>query len=184
MQTYMRQGGKPAIFICNDGLQLISAEERKEHIVLYANHNIGWVACPGHSSALDSFKRVGRFKKASNMNSGLGVSCMLNKSTWILMYLWVLALSLRLEKFLAELEASGEEDGPGDQCLEDKAMCLAEEEIFEESGKQFRPWCQNGKIIRVGQIILIIDSDTIVPEVGFFSFFVCLFGVWTDEVFV
>jgi len=145
MQTYARQGGTSAIFICDDGLQLIGAEEREERIAFYANHNIGWVARPGHSSAPDGFKRAGKFKKASNMNYGL-------------------ALSLKLEKFLAELEASGEEDGPGDQCLEDKAMRMAEEEVFEESGRQFRPWCRNGKSIRVGQIILIIDSDTIVPE--------------------
>jgi hypothetical protein len=77
---------------------------------------------------------------------------------------------LKLEKFLAELEASGEEDGAGEDCLEDKAMRLAAEEIFEESGNQFRPWCRNGKSIRVGEIILIIDSDTIVPEVSFLSF--------------
>ena len=96
----------------------------------------------------------------------------LRTKTLILMCLWVLALSLKLEKFLAELEASGEEDGPGDQCLEDKAMRLAEEEIFEESGRRFRPWSRNGKSIRVGQIILIIDSDAIVPEVGFFSLLV------------
>ena len=51
-------------------------------------------------------------------------------------------------------------------------MCLAEEEIFEESGRRFHPWCRNGKSIHVGQIILIIDSDTIVPEVGFFSLLV------------
>ena len=79
MQTYARQGGKSAIFICDDGLQLISAEEREERIAFYANHNIGWVARPGHSSAPDGFKHVGRFKKASNMSSGLGMSCMLKK---------------------------------------------------------------------------------------------------------
>lgn len=77
---------------------------------------------------------------------------------------------MKLEKFLAELEASGEEDGAGEDCLEDKAMRLAAEEIFEESGNQFRPWCRNGKSIRVGEIILIIDSDTIVPEVSYLSF--------------
>lgn len=145
MQTYARQGGTSAIFICDDGLQVIGAEEREERIAFYANHNIGWVARPGHSSAPDGFKRAGKFKKASNMNYGL-------------------ALSLKLEKFLAELEVSGEEDGPGEQCLEDKAMRMAEEEIYEESGRRFRPWCRNGKSIRVGEIILIIDSDTIVPE--------------------
>jgi hypothetical protein len=72
MQTYARQGGTSAIFICDDGLQLIGAEEREERIAFYANHNIGWVARPGHSNAPDGFKRAGKFKKASNMNYGLG----------------------------------------------------------------------------------------------------------------
>jgi len=65
MQTYARQGGTSAIFICDDGLQLISEEDREERIAFYANHNIGWVARPGHSSAPDGFKRAGKFKKAS-----------------------------------------------------------------------------------------------------------------------
>ena len=41
---------------------------------------------------------------------------------------------------------------------------MAQEEIFEETGRQFKPWCANGKSLRMGEIILIIDSDTIVPE--------------------
>jgi len=41
---------------------------------------------------------------------------------------------------------------------------MAQEEIFEESGRQFKPWCANGKSLRMGEIILIIDSDTVVPE--------------------
>jgi hypothetical protein len=72
MQTYARQGGTSAIFICDDGLQLISAEEREERIAFYANHNIGWVARHGHSKEPDGFKRAGKFKKASNVNYGLG----------------------------------------------------------------------------------------------------------------
>ncbi|KAG6911398.1 hypothetical protein DXG01_016495 [Tephrocybe rancida] len=144
MQTYARQGGTSAIFICDDGLQLISEADREERIAFYANHNIGWVARPGHSSAPDGFKRAGKFKKASNMNYGL-------------------AISLKLEKFLAQLIADGVEEEPND-CLEDKAMRMAAQEIFEESDNRFKPWCSNGKSIRVGEIILIIDSDTIVPE--------------------
>ncbi|KAF8967308.1 glycosyl transferase family group 2-domain-containing protein [Flammula alnicola] len=144
MQTYARQGGTSAIFICDDGLQLIKEEDRKERIAFYANHNIGWVARPGHSSAPDGFKRAGKFKKASNMNYGL-------------------ALSLKLEKFLAQLEAEGIEDDV-DECLEDKAMKMARDELFEESGRKFEPWSANGKSIRMGEIILIIDADTIVPE--------------------
>ena len=46
-------------------MQLISAEDREERIAFYANHNIGWVARPGHSSTPGGFKRAGKFKKAS-----------------------------------------------------------------------------------------------------------------------
>ncbi|KAG2019686.1 hypothetical protein CC2G_005101 [Coprinopsis cinerea AmutBmut pab1-1] len=144
MQTYARQGGTSAIFICDDGLQLIPEDQRQERIAFYANHNIGWVARPGHSSEPDGFKRAGKFKKASNMNYGL-------------------ELSLKLEKFLAQLEAEGAEDD-GEECLEDRAMKMAAEEMYEESGRRWKPWCANGKSIRVGEIILIIDADTIIPE--------------------
>lgn len=83
MQTYARQGGTSAIFVHDDGLQIISEEERKKRISFYADHNIGWVARPGHSSDPDGFKRAGRFKKASNMNYGLQVSQIL-KMTHVL----------------------------------------------------------------------------------------------------
>jgi hypothetical protein len=78
-----------------------------------------------------------------------------------------LALSLKLEKFLAQLIAEGAEDiDPATgESLEDRAMHMAQEEIYEESGRKWRPWCSNGKSLRVGEIILIIDADTIVPEV-------------------
>ena len=76
-----------------------------------------------------------------------------------------LQLSLKLEKHLAQLEAEGAEDTP-DECLEDRAMKMAQEEMYEETGKRFRPWCANGKSIRMGEIVLIIDADTIIPEVS------------------
>jgi len=74
-----------------------------------------------------------------------------------------LALSLKLEKFLAQLEAEGVDDDQ-DECLEDKAMKMAQEELYAESDHKFRPWCANGKSLRMGEIVLIIDADTIVPE--------------------
>ena len=64
-QILFSVGGTSAIFICDDGMQLISKEDREERIAFYANHNIGWVARPGHSSAPGGFKRAGKFKKAS-----------------------------------------------------------------------------------------------------------------------
>ncbi|EMD36045.1 hypothetical protein CERSUDRAFT_115957 [Gelatoporia subvermispora B] len=150
MQTYARQGGTSSIFVHDDGMQLISEEEREERIAFYADHNIGWVARPPHSSAPDGFKRAGRFKKASNMNYGL-------------------ALSQKLEKHLLVLEADAaargvDPDAESDECVEDRAMKLAVEEMYEESGQRWRPWACNGKSLRLGDIILIVDSDTIVPE--------------------
>ncbi|KIK65212.1 hypothetical protein GYMLUDRAFT_386618 [Collybiopsis luxurians FD-317 M1] len=145
MQTYARQGGTSSIFVHDDGMQLISPEEREKRIQFYANHNIGWVARPPHSNAPDGFKRAGRFKKASNMNYGL-------------------ALSLKMEAKLAELEASGagaDEDGI---CIEDRALQMAIEEVYEANGKKWKPWACNGRSLRVGDVILIVDSDTIVPE--------------------
>lgn len=147
MQTYARQGGTSSIFVHDDGLQLVSEEERAERIAFYADHNIGWVARPPHESSPDGFKRAGRFKKASNMNYGL-------------------ALSLKLEKHLKvllEAEELGELDDDG-QPLEDRALNMACEELFMESGEKWKPWACNGKSIRMGEIILLVDSDTIVPE--------------------
>lgn len=153
MQTYARQGGTSAIFVHDDGLQLVSEEERKARIAFYADHNIGWVARPPHSGEPDGFKRAGRFKKASNMNYGL-------------------SLSLRLEAKLKELEAK-EKAGhvfPEDKCMEDRALDMAVDEIYEENGQKWKPWASNGKSIRMGQVILLVDSDTIVPEVRHLSF--------------
>ena len=86
-----------------------------------------------------------------------------------------LQLSLKLEKYLAQLEAEGAEDDE-DECLEDRAMKMAQQEMFEETGNRWKPWCANGKSIRVGEIILIIDADTIIPEVSAFP--IVAFWLW------
>ncbi|KAF9484563.1 hypothetical protein BDN70DRAFT_797466 [Pholiota conissans] len=142
MQTYARQGGTSAIIIHDDGLQSLSEEDRKKRIAFYADHNIGWIARPPHSNDPDGYKRAGRFKKASNMNYGL-------------------LLTLRMEKHILALEAA---EYDGELSLEDKALELAIEETYEETGKRWKPWAKNARSLRVGDIILIVDSDTIVPE--------------------
>ncbi|KAI8976424.1 glycosyl transferase family group 2-domain-containing protein [Trametes punicea] len=144
MQTYARQGGTSTIFVHDDALQLISEEERQARLAFYVDHNIGWVARPPHSNAPDGFKRAGRFKKASNLNYGL-------------------ALSLKLEKHLLALEAQGAQDTL-EECLEDRALKMAIEETYEESGNKWKPWAANARSIRVGELILLVDSDTVVPE--------------------
>jgi len=78
-----------------------------------------------------------------------------------------LYLSLKLEKHLASLLSSDTTDSSSsssEESLEDQAMKLAQEEIFEETDSRWKPWCANGKSLRMGEIVLIIDSDTVVPE--------------------
>jgi hypothetical protein len=49
------------MFINDDGLQIIDAEERRARIDFYADHSIGWTARPKHGS--EGFLRRGKFKK-------------------------------------------------------------------------------------------------------------------------
>jgi hypothetical protein len=155
MQTYARQGGTSSIFVHDDGLQLISEADRNERMRFYADNGIGWVARPKHDDSEGGFKRRGRFKKASNMNYGL-------------------SLSLKMEEIIRRLEIERAEKASvtdsasshdGDEDIEEQALRLAVEEIYEESGRRFRPWAHNAKALRLGDVILIVDSDTIVPEV-------------------
>ena len=52
----------------------------------------------------------------------------------------------------------------GDEDLEEKALGLAIQEVWEESGRKWRPWAANGRATRIGEFVLIVDSDTVVPE--------------------
>ena len=61
------------MFVNDVGLQIIDEDERRARIEFYADHSIGWTARPKHG--LDGFLRRGKFKKASNMNFGLMLSC-------------------------------------------------------------------------------------------------------------
>ncbi|KIM43612.1 hypothetical protein M413DRAFT_68979 [Hebeloma cylindrosporum] len=61
-----------------------------------------------------------------------------------------LCLPLKMEKHLEDLE--------------ERALGMAIEEMWEESGRRWRPWAANGRATRIGEIVLIVDSDTVVPE--------------------
>ncbi|EJD00575.1 uncharacterized protein FOMMEDRAFT_112123 [Fomitiporia mediterranea MF3/22] len=173
MQTYARQGGTSSIFVNDDGMQLIKPEEREVRMEFYANHGIGFVARPGHDSVNpDGFKRAGRFKKASNMNYGLALSLRMESC--------IKRLEAELEQRRMETRASRaasredlatsdgyddiDEEDDEEEKLEDRALQMAIEETFAESGNRFRPWASNARALRIGEIILIVDSDTIVPE--------------------
>ncbi len=134
MSTYELQGGSANLFINDDGLQLLGDDDRRARIDFYADHNIGWVARPPHGAA--GFERRGKFKKASNMNFALMVSC-------------------RVEEKLTHFSR-----GPAwTQADEAAAYERALKEVLEEEAG--RAWADGN--IRVGDYILLIDSDTRVP---------------------
>jgi len=128
-------------------MQLISPEDAHKRQEFYDEHSIGWVSRPKHierpkkpDENFDESKvfiRKGRFKKASNMNYGLMVSN-------------------RIEDKLADIPRH-----PGwtkENENEVYAQCFSE--VLEElNGK-----AKAGGNIRVGDYILIIDSDTRVPK--------------------
>ena len=133
ISTYELQGGSANMFVNDDGLRLISEEDRRARIEFYADHSIGWVARPGHGE--NGFKRRGKFKKASNMNFALMVSNKVEEK---------LSLVPRGPQWLHYDEV--------------RAYETALKEVLREDG---RAWAEGN--IRIGDYILLVDSDTRVP---------------------
>lgn len=140
ISTYELQGGTANIFVNDDGMQLLTVEEAQARRDFYEEHNIGWVARPKHNPKPENgekaFLRRGKFKKASNMNYALMVS---NKVEERLLLIERYAYWTQEDEYKAY------------------DACLAEV-LTEEEG---RAWAEGN--VRVGDYILIIDSDTRVP---------------------
>jgi hypothetical protein len=140
ISTYELQGGTANIFVNDDGMQLIPESEAQARRDFYEEHSIGWVARPKHDPKPEgdekAFLRRGKFKKASNMNYALMVSNKVEDK---------LLLVERTENWTQEDEYAAYNE------------CLAQV-LTEEEG---RAWAEGN--IRVGDYILLIDSDTRVP---------------------
>lgn len=141
ISTYEMQGGSANIFINDDGMQLISPEDAQQRREYYEEHNIGWVARPKHNpkpaEGEKAFIRPGKFKKASNMNYALYVSA-------------------RVEDKLAVFQRQGVWSQQQERDLYDNALSQV---IEEDEG---RTWAEGN--VRIGDYILLIDSDTRVPS--------------------
>ena len=72
-----------------------------------------------------------------------------------------------MEKHIVELEsAAAKLQLDDDDDIEDRALEMAIEEVYEATGKKWKPWGKNARSIRMGDIVLLVDSDTVVPEVS------------------
>jgi len=141
ISTYELQGGSANIFVNDDGMQLISPEEAQARREFYDENNIGWVSRPKHNPKPENgekpFLRRGKFKKASNMN-------------------YAMMVSNRVEDKLLQAERTGEWTQEDEYAAYER--CLAD--VLEED--EGRTMAEGN--IRIGDYILIIDSDTRVPE--------------------
>lgn len=116
-------GGTCNIIVNDDGLLVVSDEERAERVGFYRANDIAYCARPPHGK--DGYVRHGRFKKASNMNFCLQVS--------------------------QEVERLQEEGLSLDEAL--RRVMDACKHDFQAAGD-----------VRVGEFILLVDSDTRVPR--------------------
>lgn len=142
ISTYEMQGGTANIFINDDGMQLLEPELAQARRDFYEENKIGWVARPAHNpdgkkKDLPVFERRGKFKKASNMNYALHVSN-------------------RVEDKLKLVQRP-----PGWNMYDEAAAYeKALKEVIEED--EGRTWADGN--IRIGDYILLVDSDTRVPK--------------------
>ncbi|KAF3347601.1 glycosyl transferase family group 2-domain-containing protein [Verticillium dahliae] len=142
ISTYEMQGGSANIFVNDDGMQLLSEDEAQMRREFYDEHNIGWTARPKHDpkpkdSTTRPFVRRGRFKKASNMNYGLRISNLIEDKL---------------------LTVERHENWNQDAELEAYRRCM-DEVLEEDEGRTMA-----GGNVRIGEYILLIDSDTRVPS--------------------
>lgn len=140
---YESRGGTASIFINDDGLRLISEEEAQVRKDFYHDNDIGWVARPKHGD--DGYLRKGKFKKASNMNFALNIS-------------------QKVEAHMQEAVDAKCAEKPG---FKDTDPLMLEENELEEIYEQClqrvltdEPRAMAGGNIRMGEFILIVDSDT------------------------
>lgn len=122
-------------------MQSVSLEEARERQEFYEENGIGWVARPNHNTILKCnekrFVRRGKFKKASNMN-------------------YALRLSVRIEEYLAKIDRGGDWTQMDEDAVYVHALHTV---VAEHKGEA---WADGN--IRMGDYILLIDSDTRVPN--------------------
>lgn len=136
---YESHGGSANIFVNDDGLRAgISEEDCQARRAFYDDNHIGWVARPKHNGD-EGYVREGKFKKASNMNFALN-------------------LSQKAEAYLQDSVAVRNSSQETTMIDEKEEGQLYENAVSRALDENPLAWAEGD--IRVGEIILIIDSDT------------------------
>ncbi|KAK3679131.1 hypothetical protein LTR78_000691 [Recurvomyces mirabilis] len=148
VRYYEERGGTASIYVNDDGMQLVKPELAEARQAYYELNNIGWCSRPPHCTEEGErfFLRKGKFKKASNMNYCLDFTGRVEDD-------WLVRIAAECEKRgCTQADLSIEEE----EVLYDEAR---ESQIEADGGKT---WAAGN--VRMGEVILIIDSDTRMPE--------------------
>ena len=149
VRYYEQRGGTASIFVNDDGMQLVKPELAEARRTYYELNNVGWCSRPAHCSKEGDekfFLRKGKFKKASNMN-------------------YCLDFAGRVEDEWLRIIA---EECTRRGCTQDDLSIDEEEDLYDEARESQikndngRTWAAGN--VRMGEILLIIDSDTRMPE--------------------
>ncbi|KUJ09080.1 uncharacterized protein LY89DRAFT_598683 [Mollisia scopiformis] len=160
IKHYEAQGGSASIYVNEDGMQVIAPDLAEARKAYYEMHGIGYCSRPAHTykkkkwwqrskthpENREGFIRRGQFKKASNMN-------------------YCLDFSIRVEDELLRLISvlCNETDRTDEELTVEEENTLYQKAlqtcIDQDEGRTIA-----GGNVRIGDIILIIDSDTRVPE--------------------
>ncbi|ETI23905.1 hypothetical protein G647_05712 [Cladophialophora carrionii CBS 160.54] len=146
VSDYELKGGKANIFITDDGLGYLLHSDpaaAQARIEWYEANNIGWVARPMNGE--NGYFRTGRFKKASNSN-------------------FCMNFANRVERTLTRLVHAHSQARDGSPVFIDPAQedVLYHQALTEELAKDSRVKAAGN--IRIGEVILMCDSDTRVPR--------------------
>lgn len=141
---YESHGGSANIFINDDGLRAgLDEEQIQRRREFYADNRIGWVARPKHNGE-EGYVRKGKFKKASNMNFALNIS-------------------QKVEAYMqerADVRFAGKET---EMITEEEEEAMYHEVLQQVLKENPLAWADGD--IRLGEIILLVDSDTRVVRI-------------------
>lgn len=189
--TYELQGGTAGIIVSEDGMLLVDEQEQKIRREFYERNNVGWVARPGHNK--DGYLRKGRFKKASNLNFTCHLSMAIEKMM-IEERPTTRAALTKFRNSPQDLKATDETQQSADEqdvqerqkrtetaetaegSVEVDTEPLGPEDWTDGDETELYRRCLEACLprmhrlaqakgnVRLGQLILLIDSDTRVPE--------------------
>jgi cellulose synthase/poly-beta-1,6-N-acetylglucosamine synthase-like glycosyltransferase len=148
IQDYESRGGTANYFICDDGMQAIAPDLAAARQRYYEYMGIGWCARPKHEYSRknkDGFNRRGKFKKASNLNYSLDFSLRVEERLEEILTETSRQQGCQIEDIAEEIQDSAYDRAMADELAKDEGRTMAAGDI------------------RMGEIILLIDSDTRVP---------------------